>query len=64
VGKAGQLHTQLSPSRAIGNMIQTQITVRAADASGNGGQASVTVFIAKGARECFGAANGNEWAFR
>ena len=46
--KNGHLDTQLSPRRTIGDMIQTTITVSATDASGNTGQASVTVLLKKG----------------
>jgi hypothetical protein len=42
-----QLRTVLTARHAIGDMIETQITVTATDASGNTGQASVDVLIEK-----------------
>jgi hypothetical protein len=37
----------LTARRAIGDMIETEITVTATDASGNTGRASINVLIAK-----------------
>jgi hypothetical protein len=42
-----QLRTRITPRRAIGNQISTQVTVYATDASGNVGQASVSFLIDK-----------------
>jgi hypothetical protein len=45
-----QLRTVLTARRAIGDMIETEITVTATDASGNTGRASVNVLIEKSLR--------------
>jgi hypothetical protein len=42
-----QLHARITPRRAIGNQISSQVTVFATDASGNVGQASVNILIDK-----------------
>lgn len=45
-----RLRAILTARRAIGDMIETKITVKATDASGNTGQASVSVLIEKSLR--------------
>jgi hypothetical protein len=50
LNRSGKLSTVLTARRAIGDMIETTITVTATDASGNTGQTSVNVLIEKGLR--------------
>jgi Bacterial Ig-like domain (group 3) len=47
LGRHEELFTFLTARRAVGDMIETQITVTATDASGNTGQASVSFLIEK-----------------
>ena len=45
--KTGHLSARMSPRRAVGNTVVTQITVTASDASNNTGQAAVSVLLQK-----------------
>ena len=47
LNKAERMSVRMSPGHSIGNMVQTQITVTATDASGNTGQASVSILLQK-----------------
>lgn len=48
LGPTGELRTTLRPRRAIGNMVEAQITVTASDASGNTGVSNAYFWIQKG----------------
>ena len=46
----GRIRTQIVPRKSVGNMIETQITVTATDASNNTASSSVTIWLEKSLR--------------